>query len=763
MAGRHPGRKLNSSKYLSRLLCYFFSILFIMFAAMVAVYAITSRNTKEAVYDKIRSNLIASAKLIDAQTGVVQNIGLNLFKTDTIKFYFKKDAVEVPQVWAEQYRIKNLLAQNEAILGEQISLLYAFFVNGDRVYTSAGLYDRSFFFDQICRYERYDEDFWSDVLEKPLTIRVLPSQPVQIRNNLKEDAIPVITASRIEGETAVIAANLSAEQTASMLKGSSLTKNTGFLIVDQEGNRILETIGFLEKEDYDRLFQTEDGGSFRKNCVFFHTSSTSGWTYITLVPENEIAGLTNAYMAYILLVGAGLTAVGVFLALLYSIRLYRPINSIIQELGSPADGKEKRKTDDIKLLQSGIDILLKKEKQYKKNADEYAAVYIGHTLQLLANGMKVEEEEMLDENLRQYGFQEGNYVCVSLFFEFSEHFFSEFSELERNLMFEKLKEILWELLEKKAVCFVISMQGGLYSSLMNGTVLECTERLWPLKKIFEEDSEYYKVRIGVSAVFARPSDFGRAYGQSLRALSLTDQDKGFSISEYDGAEKKEEIVFSFYDQKKIVGSIKLGKKDQMERVLHEVLDINNLRGVSGRNQAELYRQLFSVGQRCMEGYRSQDMDLNGETRFRMELLSEENLGTPERMRELILNYFSEIFDLVNGKELQNGSRQIELIKEYIQNNIQENLSLYGIASVHGMSAKYLSHLFKQKTGVNLTEYVNAVRLNRAKELLKTSEKKIGEISVMAGFDSRTTFLRVFKKYEGCSPKEYREMLRKGAG
>lgn len=70
----------------------------------------------------------------------------------------------------------------------------------------------------------------------------------------------------------------------------------------------------------------------------------------------------------------------------------------------------------------------------------------------------------------------------------------------------------------------------------------------------------------------------------------------------------------------------------------------------------------------------------------------------------------------------------------------------------------MSRLFKQKAGVNLTEYVNAVRVSRAKELLMNTHNKIGEIYSMVGFDSRATFLRVFKKLEGYSPKEYRELM-----
>ena len=69
----------------------------------------------------------------------------------------------------------------------------------------------------------------------------------------------------------------------------------------------------------------------------------------------------------------------------------------------------------------------------------------------------------------------------------------------------------------------------------------------------------------------------------------------------------------------------------------------------------------------------------------------------------------------------------------------------------------MSRLFKQKSGENLTDYINEVRIEKAKEILTTTNVKIGDIAAMVGLESRATFLRVFKKLEGVSPNEYRNM------
>ena len=77
----------------------------------------------------------------------------------------------------------------------------------------------------------------------------------------------------------------------------------------------------------------------------------------------------------------------------------------------------------------------------------------------------------------------------------------------------------------------------------------------------------------------------------------------------------------------------------------------------------------------------------------------------------------------------------------------------------GFSAKYMSKIFKQKTGENLTDYINRVRMEKAREILLSTNIKINDVAVMVGIESRATFLRVFKKLEGISPGEYRKVSR----
>ncbi len=94
----------------------------------------------------------------------------------------------------------------------------------------------------------------------------------------------------------------------------------------------------------------------------------------------------------------------------------------------------------------------------------------------------------------------------------------------------------------------------------------------------------------------------------------------------------------------------------------------------------------------------------------------------------------------------------------INGNLSEDLSLQTLAKFNNISAGHFSSLFKRETGVTLTEYVNTKRIAYSKELLITSNLKIKEISAICGIKDLNYFIKLFKKYENTTPKDYRERL-----
>lgn len=93
---------------------------------------------------------------------------------------------------------------------------------------------------------------------------------------------------------------------------------------------------------------------------------------------------------------------------------------------------------------------------------------------------------------------------------------------------------------------------------------------------------------------------------------------------------------------------------------------------------------------------------------------------------------------------------------YIQEFYGKDITLAEVAEDVQKSANYFSYIFKRDTGMNFNEYLNTVRIGKAKELLKEPEYMAYEIAEMVGYHDYAYFSRVFKKLCGCSPSEYKE-------
>ncbi len=97
-------------------------------------------------------------------------------------------------------------------------------------------------------------------------------------------------------------------------------------------------------------------------------------------------------------------------------------------------------------------------------------------------------------------------------------------------------------------------------------------------------------------------------------------------------------------------------------------------------------------------------------------------------------------------------------KDYIQEHQTENLRLGHVAKAVNTSTFYFCKMFKKATGINFTDYLSRVRIEKSKNLLLNPNLRVSEIAFEVGFQSLTHFNRVFKKILGQSPSEYRTQL-----
>lgn len=114
--------------------------------------------------------------------------------------------------------------------------------------------------------------------------------------------------------------------------------------------------------------------------------------------------------------------------------------------------------------------------------------------------------------------------------------------------------------------------------------------------------------------------------------------------------------------------------------------------------------------------------------------------------------------LVNNYSRRSYCALVQACMDYIDFHYSEELSLSLLAERFSASESYLSSLFKKGTKMTVTDYINTTRLRQALVYLNASAKTVGEIASACGFFDANYFSRLFKKYYGVSPRQYRRQI-----
>lgn len=149
-------------------------------------------------------------------------------------------------------------------------------------------------------------------------------------------------------------------------------------------------------------------------------------------------------------------------------------------------------------------------------------------------------------------------------------------------------------------------------------------------------------------------------------------------------------------------------------------------------------------------------------------LLERNQQAPGYLYMLSL-YIQQILSLASRcflKEAQTQARQVEreqkkLVQDalsYIDGHYGENINIRMLSRDFLVSQQYLTRVFKAAMGISPVKYINKVRIEQAKKLIRTTNENLSSIAFLVGFDNIYYFSRTFKQYEGISPLHYRNWL-----
>ncbi|MCX7056979.1 MAG: AraC family transcriptional regulator, partial [Proteobacteria bacterium] len=103
------------------------------------------------------------------------------------------------------------------------------------------------------------------------------------------------------------------------------------------------------------------------------------------------------------------------------------------------------------------------------------------------------------------------------------------------------------------------------------------------------------------------------------------------------------------------------------------------------------------------------------------------------------------------------ARQLRAATDFIESQLDQDLSLESISAASAMSPFRFARAFKKATGQSPLQYVIHRRIDRAKELLRSGDRDLADIANLVGFSTQSHFTAVFRRRCGTTPKRYRDL------
>ncbi|WP_167859283.1 helix-turn-helix domain-containing protein [Paenibacillus cymbidii] len=765
-----PRLKMNS--LFVKIWLYFLSLLIPTIVIGFVFYFNFVDKVKHEFAGKIAIHLQSAANTVDIHLGTIQGVNQNLLVNEVVNRVLIPNSQMTIQEKAELVKLIQVLNNAGSIMNNLIDFLFVY-VDGERVYTPTSSEKFASFFATSYRYERYTAADWLEKLHSEQMIEIVPQSAVESYGVPRKPVVPFITTGLIRGNKAVAVANISVEMVQGALLGNDMFPATRFLVTDAGDNLIIATGGLnadiageLKRIHTDKaaaVGKVEIGG--QTYMTAFDQSNIYGWQYYALTPVSEFNRQAAGVLNLIILICSVLLVIGFALSFIFAYRIYNPIKKIRDVLVANEGMEEgafphSAKKNALMALGDGVHELYRANETYRSKLTIATLNRLEHALLQLLRGNRIEGEHEVAARLNEhFGFRAGEYLVGAILFEFKAPFYRDIQDVDRFVILGKLKKLITGLLREFVPVYVLEYDRQQFACIVNmddNGDAALTRALDNLMRTFAYDALFCIIHVGVGSRCSKLSGIGKSYNEAMTALHNRDQSLDFQVIDAQSLEIEHRFYYSFADENKIWHHLKKGDFAETEEAIREVLRRNETRNVSHRNIHMLLAELYNTSLRYATE-RGMD-DLSFVTEEEHHLLSGITGQTAdvETKLQLILKVYRQLSGHQLPPQDNRTGATVSSIIHYIEENFATDLYLEKIAMEVGISSKYVSRMFKEKTGVNLTDYISMYRMTKAKELLVQTNLSINEIAERVGIFSRATFLRIFKKFEGVSPNEFRK-------
>ena len=640
-------------------------------------------------------------------------------------------------------RINNTLSKNSQYIYD----IFVYSENIDYIITADGSYNKNRFFEIEYSDAVFGPSLWENLKKDNFVFKYLKSTIFDRKNlNIAGNhyLMPLVFKPEKNRNIYIVAMI----DIMKVLQATSHDSQDNVYIYN--GNNLLYPENALYKPM--DINSGDAAGQYKKDnyYVFVRCSDPLGLKYIKLLDYKSIKNKTKDINMIFMLAIVLSIMISFVISIGFSLRVNNPIRRIVDAINKEHPFTDlKSKISELNIISNKIQELVNYNKDFSMKLNERDSLLKTYFYQ---SRLKNIHDAFSD--IKGYLLNVKYYTLIYFVIHFKDEFSDSIGSDYSKVMFlicEYLREIIKTRVQDS---LTFQMEGNNIISILyfNEDSLNVLDLIGLIVEKLESEKEFVYVTVASGSVYRDISSLNKAYNEVLDMVKnsrTVDKTQIISVNDLCGLSNR--FYFSEEQEKLFINHLSNGNTSECLKLIEHILDINFKKDVRLKYFRNLGIYIVNI---CIKVCNTSGISIPNSMNIDNIFNTIENTFTIYGFKTLLCKLLKETAPSI--AQSRNSDDYIkDYVVYYINKHYSEDIHLDLIAENLNITGSYLSQYFKMKTGKNFSEYLNDVRLEKAKEMMNTTSWHLDEISRKIGYISTNSFIRAFKRTYGITPGDYR--------
>lgn len=569
-----------------------------------------------------------------------------------------------------------------------------------------------------------------------------------------------------------IVVNVNEKELSNLINTTEFTNSGYVFIMDGKGdvvshiNKSLVTKNIKDRSYVQKIISSQTPTGYiienldgKKQIITYYKTEFNDWVYVGVFSLDSLMENVQSLRVKIGIVLFMIIVLGIVMSYIMSRKLYHPLNTLVQTVKQRTGIDLKDNENEMALLSRAFTTIARQEEDLldilEKNKVSLREKYLNNLLK-----GDVESDDRETQN--QLELPGKYFICSVLTIDNYEKFTSAYSKEQQHYMKILIMKVCEEVISISYKCLSLLNDTNKMIIIINTDMSEKVSIMEDLNRSYlksqEEISKVFdnSVTIAIGGLHQGEEGIHASFIEALETLKrkLVCGNGKIIICD-ENLFKENKYFYPSNIEKHIMNNLNLGMKEETLSAVKELMaDMKDRLYISSDNMLQIFIQLVGNTVKYL-----MDNNINISDIFGHDYNLYRSLSGKETLEEIelwLIRFYSQIIEYMKKDDTE-GKAHAHRVFEYIQANLKNNIDVTAIADHVGISYSYVRKLVKDKSGKTVVDYINGLRIEEAKRLLKQTDMSMSDIALQVGYNNYQSFNRFFQKYEGVTPGEFRNV------